>query len=164
MTFAREAAVKGDWMLPGALDKPPLSIYLSALSLVAVGLRADEAGVLHLDPLLGEFAGRLPNALLALLLTALMMRLAQRLYRSEFAALIAGFLTATSPFILAYGASAFTDMSLVFWALLSLYAALERRFMLVAVALGLALWSKQQALFALPLILVADALRLRAAL
>ena len=23
MTFARDAAVKGDWMLPGALDKPP---------------------------------------------------------------------------------------------------------------------------------------------
>ena len=46
MTFARDAAVKGEWLLPGALDKPPLSIYLSALSMVGVGVTTDSDGVL----------------------------------------------------------------------------------------------------------------------
>ena len=49
MAFARGAAVNGDWLLPGALDKPPLALYFSALSMVAVGNTADDAGVLHLD-------------------------------------------------------------------------------------------------------------------
>ena len=77
MTFARGAAVNGDWLLPGALDKPPLSIYLSAFGMIAFGNTADAAGVLQLDPHVGEFAGKLPNVLLSLLLTALMMRLAR---------------------------------------------------------------------------------------
>ena len=115
MTFARGAAVQGDWLLPGALDKPPLSIYFSALSMVAVAVSADEDGVLHLDTSPGEFAGRLPNVYLAILLTALLMRLAWRMHRDRWAALVAGALAATSPLLLAYGASGLTDMSLLFW-------------------------------------------------
>ncbi len=153
LTFARGAAVPGDWLLPGALDKPPLSLYLGALSFVAVGVVADEAGVLHLDGRAGEFAGRLPNALLAILLVALMLRLARRLYRRESAALLASLMTATSPFLLAFGASAFTDISLLFWSLAALMLALERRFAFAGIALGLAFWSKQQAVFFVPLVM-----------
>ncbi|HLU11718.1 MAG TPA: hypothetical protein VK003_18735, partial [Oceanobacillus sp.] len=32
-TFARSAALNGDWLLHGSLDKPPLTIYASALSM-----------------------------------------------------------------------------------------------------------------------------------
>ena len=32
-TFARDAALNGAWMLPGALDKPPLTFYAMALSM-----------------------------------------------------------------------------------------------------------------------------------
>ena len=154
MTFARGAAVNGDWLLPGPLDKPPLSIYLSALSMVSVGVTADEGGVLQLDPYLGEFAGRLPNALLSIMLTALMMRLAWRLYRCRWASGFAGLLTASSPYLLAYGASAFTDMSLLICSAAALYFALTRRWTLAGAALGLAFWCKQQALLLFPLIVL----------
>lgn len=154
MTFARGAAVNGDWLLPGPLDKPPLSIYFSALSMVAVGVKADAGGVLQLDPHLGEFAGRLPNALLAVVLTALMMRLAWRMYHCRWAAVLAGLLTATSPYLLAYGASAFTDMSLLICSVAALYFTLKGRWMLAGAALGLAFWSKQQALLFIPLLVL----------
>lgn len=159
MTFARGAAVNGDWLLPGALDKPPLSLYLSALSMAVFGNTADAAGVLHLDAHVGEFAGALPNVALALLLTALMMRLARRVYRDDAAGLLAGLLTAVSPYMLAYGASAFTDMSLLFCAAAVLYFALSRRWGMAGAALGLAFWSKQQAVFVaifLALLLIGD--------
>lgn len=159
MTFARGAAVNGDWLLPGSLDKPPLSIYLSAWSMVAFAIRADADGVLQLDPHIGEFGSRLPNACLAILFTALMMRLARRMHSCRWAALLAGLLAATSPFLLAYGASAFTDMSLLFCSAAALYFALEDRWALAGAALGLAFWSKQQAAFAAPLIIMILAAR-----
>ncbi len=154
MTFARGAAVYGDWLLPGPLDKPPLSIYGSALSMVAVGITADADGVLHLDPYIGEFTGMMPNAFLAILLTALMMRLAGRHCRSRWAAQFAGLITATSPYLLAYGASALTDMSLLFWAAAALACALTGRWALAGMALGLAFWSKQQAALFAPLLVM----------
>lgn len=147
MTFARGAAVKGDWLLSGALDKPPLSIYLSALGMIAVGNTADEAGVLHLDIYAGEFAGALPNVMLALLFTALMIRLAWQRYRDMSAAFFAGLLCATSPFVASYGAGAFTDMSLLFFSLTSFYLVRNRRWARAGLALGLAFWAKQQAVF-----------------
>ena len=154
MTFARNAAVNGDWLLPGPLDKPPLSIYFSALSMVAVGVTADADAVLQLDARQGEFAGRLPNALLAIMLTALMMRLAWRLHRCRWVAVFAGLLTATSPYVLAYGSSAFTDMSLLICSAAALYLALTGRWRLAGAALGLAFWCKQQALLFFPLIVL----------
>jgi len=73
MPYARRGARNGDWLVPGALDKPPLSIYRGALSMVAAGLVADDMGVERLDPLAGEFAARLPNVIMAILLVALMI-------------------------------------------------------------------------------------------
>lgn len=159
MTFARGAAVNGDWLLPGSLDKPPLSIYSSAWSMVAFAIRADADGVLQLDPHIGEFGGRLPNVYLAILFTALMMRLAWRLHRSRWAALLAGLLAAFSPYLLAYGASAFSDMSLLLCSAAALYLALKDRWALAGAALGLAFWSKQQAAFVVPLIVMILAAR-----
>ena len=147
MTFARGAAVNGEWLLPGALDKPPLSIYHSALSMVFFGNTADAAGVLQLDIHIGEFAGRLPNALLGIALAALMMRLAGKVHGDATAALLAGVLTAISPFTIVYGASAFTDMTLLFCSAGALYCAASGRWALAGSALGLAFWSKQQAIF-----------------
>lgn len=154
MTFARGAAVNGDWLLPGPLDKPPLSIYFGALSMAAVGVSADEDGVLHLDPGLGEFAGRLSNVCLAILLTALLMRLAWRIQRDRWAALFAGLIVAASPYTLVYGASGLTDMSLLFWSAAALYLALAGRWRLSGFALGLAFWSKQQGAFFAPLLVM----------
>ena len=152
MSFARNAAVNGDWMLSGPLDKPPLSLYASALGMVGVGSTADANGVLQLDVHRGEFAARLPNALLAIALAALMMRLARDIYGDETTALYAGLLMAASPYMLAFAATAFTDISLLFWSTLALWLPIRRRFGMAGIALGLAFWSKQQALWAVPLI------------
>lgn len=154
MTFARHAAVNGDWMLAGSLDKPPLSIYMSALSMVLVGNTTDANGVLHLDPHIGEFAGRLPNVFLAILLVALMMRLASDLYHDEKVTLLAGLLTAISPYLLAFGATAFTDMSLLFWLVLAIGLTVRGKWAWAGIALGLAFWSKQQAIFYVPLVIM----------
>lgn len=154
MTFARGAAVNGDWLLPGALDKPPLTIYLSAISMVATGLVADDKGVLHLDPLVGEFSARLPNVMMAILLTGLMMRLAWLIFRDEAALLATGLLSALSPFVLAFGASAFTDMGLLFFSVLAWYWLQCQSYGKAGLALGLAFWCKQQASLLLPMVLL----------
>ncbi len=154
MTYARGAAVNGDWLLPGALDKPPLSIYLGAISMVATGLVADDKGVLHLDPLAGEFAARLPNVIMAILLVALMMRLSWSVFSDEAAALAAGLLTALSPYVLAFGATAFTDLGLLFFSALAWYWLESQGYRKAGLALGLAFWCKQQALLLLPLVLL----------
>jgi len=154
MTFARNASVNGDWMLAGSLDKPPLSIYTSAVSMMFVGVTVDDGGVLQLDAHMGEFAGRLPNALYAILLVALIMRLAHDLYRQKWVTLFSGLLMATSPYLLGFGATAFTDMSLLFWGTLSLWLTVRGCYGWAGVALGLAFWSKQQAVFFLPMVVL----------
>lgn len=159
MTFARRAAVQGDWLLPGALDKPPLSIYLSAISMALVGNASDADGVLHLDAHVGEFAGKLPNALLAVLAVALMMRLCAQVGGGERGALLAGLLAAGSPYLLMYGASAFTDMSLLCFALAAVSCGMARRWAGSGMLMGLAFWCKPQALFVLPLLLALPMLR-----
>jgi 4-amino-4-deoxy-L-arabinose transferase-like glycosyltransferase len=79
-TFARSAALDGGWLLPGALDKPPLSIYTSA-AFMALLARADiTPGLPDLTPRLGEFAARFPNLLASLVLVALAYALGRRLY------------------------------------------------------------------------------------
>jgi 4-amino-4-deoxy-L-arabinose transferase-like glycosyltransferase len=84
-TFARQAAVNGDWLLLGPLDKPPLSIYANALAMIFVGNTQFSNGVLNLEPRRGEFAARLPGTFASILLVATVYALAQRLYRGVFA-------------------------------------------------------------------------------
>ncbi|MCY4146606.1 MAG: hypothetical protein OXE95_09655 [Chloroflexi bacterium] len=159
MTFARRAAVQGEWLLPGALDKPPLLIYLSAISMAFIGNTSGADGVLRLDTHVGEFAGKLPNSLGAVLAVALMMRLCAQVGGRGWGALLAGLLTACSPYLLVYGASAFTDMSLLCCALAAISCGLARRWAWAGLLMGLAFWCKPQALFVLPLLLALPMLR-----
>ncbi|MFQ3673365.1 MAG: hypothetical protein SNJ83_07200, partial [Aggregatilineales bacterium] len=75
MTFAREAAVKGDWWLSGPLDKPPLTIYAHAALLALIGTDTLPDGVLTLNPSQGEFVGRLLAFFSSLAVLALVIRL-----------------------------------------------------------------------------------------
>jgi 4-amino-4-deoxy-L-arabinose transferase-like glycosyltransferase len=156
-TFARNAAVQGDWLLPGNLDKPPLALYASALSMAMVGVTTNEAGVLDLNPYTGEFAARLPSALAGVLWVALMMALAQRLYQRTVFTLWAGLFAALSPMAVLFGASAFTDSWMLLWMTAALWAAAGGRWMGSGVLLGLAFASKPQGLFYLPLALAIGA-------
>ncbi len=151
MTFARDAAVGGNWLLAGELDKPPLTIYVNALSLSAWGVHTLPDGVLDLNPYRGEFAGRLPNVWAALLLVALVMRLARDMGGTHRAAFLAGVLSALSPYIIAFSATAFTDMQMTLWGTAALWGAHRRRPAWSGLALALAIASKPQGLFYAPL-------------
>lgn len=158
-TYARDAALKGDWGLQRPLDKPPLTFYAVAVSMSLVGATTNPAGVLDFPAVQsGEFAARLPNTFASILLVALTCGLAKRLYRDRATSLLAGLLVALSPFALAFSATAFTDVLMTFWMLAALWAASRGRWGWSGVCLALGFASKQPALLYLPLILITGAL------
>lgn len=136
-TFARAAAVNGDWLLPGPLDKPPLALYASALAQVFAGE--------------GALAARLPGALAGVALAAAVYGLARRLYGGAGVPLLAALLTALSPLAISYSASAFTDALMLPLAALALAAGAGGRWLAGGLLLGLAVASKHQAIYYLPL-------------
>lgn len=152
-TFARSAAVQGDWLLQGELDKPPLALYASALSMALFGVQPLANGVLDLAVHTGEFAARLPSVLAGVLWVALMMALAQRLYQRTVFALWVGLLAALSPMAILFGASAFTDGWMLLWMTAALWAAAGARWLPGGLFIGLAFATKAQGLFYLPLAL-----------
>ncbi len=154
MTFARNAAVFGDGWLHGALDKPPLTIYLNAVSLSFLAVTSDQNGVLQLDPYRGEFAARITGLWMALLWIAALMRLAWALYEDQHVARFMGLLAAGSPLIIAFSATAFMDMPMLLMVTLSLWGAAARRPAWSGTALILAFACKPQAIYFAPLILV----------
>lgn len=153
-TFARGAAVQGDWLLGGALDKPPLAIYASALGMQAFGIVTNAAGVLDLDLYVGEFAARVPHAFAGVILTALVYALARALApRRESFALGAALLTGLSPLAVSLNAAGFTDTFMLLFVLAALNAAARGRGAWAGVMLALAFASKQQGLYVAPLVL-----------
>ena len=156
-TFARNAALNGDWLLHGSLDKTPLSIYASALSMNFVAASVQN-GVLDFNVRLGEFAARLPNALASVILTAITYTLTLRLYRKQVIAVWAAIFVAFSPYTAVYGATAYTDVLMLTFAALSLLLAARGRWLWSGVAMALSFASKQQGLYLLPLALALGAL------
>lgn len=154
MSFARSAAVNGAWLLPGPLDKPPLTIYANALALAFFVVAPDASGVLQLDVHHGEFAGRLFATWASLLSVALGVVIARRLWRDGRAAWLAGLLLALSPMLLAFSPTAFMDVPMLLLALLAWALRLTHRPRLAGLAWGLAFAAKPQALFFLPLLFI----------
>jgi 4-amino-4-deoxy-L-arabinose transferase-like glycosyltransferase len=138
-TFARAAALNGDWLLPGPLDKPPLALYASALAQVFAGE--------------GVLAARLPGALAGIVLVAAIYGLARRLYGGAGVPLLAALLAAFSPLAISYSASAFTDALMLPLAALALLAGAGGRWLACGLLLGLAVASKHQAIYYAPLCL-----------
>lgn len=152
-TFARRAALNGDWLLPGALDKPPLAIYASAVAMLPfIEWRAD--GLPDLSLRGGETATRLPATFASIVTIPLMFVIARRLSGGDRAALTAALLLAISPFAVAFSAVAFTDGLMFFWLMASLWCVTTRRWAWAGVCMALGFASKQQALFWVPLILM----------
>jgi 4-amino-4-deoxy-L-arabinose transferase-like glycosyltransferase len=158
-TFARKAAINGDWLLHGPLDKTPLTIYAQALSMMLIGARPLETGVLILEVHAGEFAARVPGTLGSIVLMAVIYALARR-WHGRRVALIAIFLTALSPYLLAFSATAFTDSLMLLFITLALWLASRERWLWAGVWLALGYASKQQALLYAPLIIMVAALPL----
>lgn len=149
--YARNAAVYGDWMLSGALDKPPLSIYAMALSMHLTGVEALPDGVATLDAVRGEGSARLAGALAGTVAVALLMAAAQRLggWRT---ALFAGGWAALSPQMVAFDATAFTDPLMMCLLAGGLAAAIYGRAGWGGLLVAAAFASKQQAIFYAPLV------------
>jgi 4-amino-4-deoxy-L-arabinose transferase-like glycosyltransferase len=164
-TFARDAAVKGAWWLPGALDKTPLALYAQAASMALFGTATLPDGVLTMDPEQGEWAARMPAFFASILTVALVARAAFQLTRRQTVAWIAALLAALSPMRIAFGATAFLDAPLALCTAAALVLALERRWFWAGAVVALAVAIKPQGLLliALPPLLMLAAPRWRPA-
>lgn len=154
MTFARNAAVKGDGWLHGSLDKPPLTIYLNAAALSFFALTTDQTGVLQLDVHRGEFAARITGLWITLLWIAVLMRFAWSLYHDQHVARFMGLLAVGSPLVIAFAPTAFMDIPMLLFATLALWGAAANRPIWSGLAFILAFSSKPQAIYFVPLILL----------
>lgn len=122
------------------VDKPPLFYYIVAGSIALAGG--------------SELAARLPSLFASLISLALAGRLAWQLWRSEAASWLALALLALSPFAVLFSPTVFSDPQFVMWLLASLVAVNAGRWGWGGLLFGLAVATKQNALFFLPLILM----------
>lgn len=132
----------GDALLASQLvDKPPFLFYCQALFYALLGSPAG-------------WVARLPNFVAFVLLVPLVGRLSYQLYGDEMAAVGGVILLALSPFAIQFSASAFTDPLMVALGVASLVAVFGRRPVSAGLLFGLALATKYQAAFFLPLSLL----------
>ncbi len=151
-TWARLIAVWRDpLLLTQAVDKPPLLFYLQAL----------------FYPLQGpvEWAARLPNFIVSIVLVPLLGVLVWRWYGDEITAVFTALFLALSPFAIQFSATAFTDPLMVMWIVAALLVASGKwqvagprhplpatRCFIAGLLFGLALATKYQAWLFLPLL------------
>jgi 4-amino-4-deoxy-L-arabinose transferase-like glycosyltransferase len=152
MTFARNAAINGDFWLSGSLDKPPLAIYTQMFALMLYGTDTLPDSVLTLDARKGEFVARITGAFWGMIALGFTYRLAWRWTTSYSIAGMAIVILVLSPHWMVYSASAFLDIPMIALQLVALVYVLERRWSWAGIAFGLAFITKPQAIFFLPLI------------
>ena len=151
--FARNAAVRGEWLLPGDLDKTPLAIYTQAVGMLAFGIQWDGA-VWRLDVRQGEFAARLITAYQSVLLVAASAKFAAVLRISRPQRVMVAAWVALSPYTVAFSATAFTDTPMLLFAVLALINAYHGRRVTAGLWIVAAYAAKQQALLLVPLVIL----------
>ncbi|MDW8326669.1 MAG: glycosyltransferase family 39 protein [Anaerolineales bacterium] len=140
--FGRLIASGRDPLLASeVVDKPPLPLYLLALSLSIFGGREVAAN---------ELAARLPNFFADVVNVALLYALARRLY-SPNTATLAAWLYALSPFAILFAVTVFIDPLLTAFVMWGLWMSAAKRLRRAALAFALAFATKQTALLFLPL-------------
>ncbi len=151
----RDEALYGYWarliasgqdplLLSPWIDKPPLVLYLLAGSLRLFG-----AGAAAPD----DLALRLPGMVASVLAVPALYGLAQTAFDRR-TGLLAAALLALSPFAILFAPTAFTDPWLTLWLVLAAWAALARRPFVAGLLAALAVASKQQGVFVIPLALM----------
>lgn len=125
-------------------DKPPIFLWLQAVALSVFG--ATSAGA------------RMVSILASTATVALVATGARQLWRSslnaEWVMAAAAWLLALSPFAIAFAPTGYTDSLLVFFGTASIVLVLRGRNVWAGVLVAAAIFTKQQGLFYLPLILV----------
>lgn len=149
-TFSADEALFGSWgrligggdpLLAGQMvDKPPLLFYVQALFYALLGSPAG-------------WVARVPNLLASIVLVPLTGRIIYQLYQDEMAVVAGVIFLALSPFAIQFSASAFTDPLMVTLAVASLAVMLSGRPVPAGLLFGLALATKYQAIFFLPLVI-----------
>jgi 4-amino-4-deoxy-L-arabinose transferase-like glycosyltransferase len=147
--FHRDEAIYSSWgldiasgrdlLLSGSpVDKPPLFLYIQALSFVLFGPT--------------EVAARLPSLIASVVSVGLIYALGRSLYGRD-VGLLAAFLLAASPFRILFAPTAFTDPIMVAWVLAGCLATVRGHWGRAGIFLGLATITKQQGVFFVPLAL-----------
>jgi 4-amino-4-deoxy-L-arabinose transferase-like glycosyltransferase len=138
-TWALKIAHGENLLLSGApVDKPPLLLYLSALSFFVFGQ--------------SELAARVPNLIASVLSIPLLYQLTRGYWPDDRAIELPALLLALSPFAILFAPTAFLDPMMVMFGLASLVAVSRGRAGWAGILLGLSFATKVQGLFFLPLI------------
>lgn len=119
-------------------DKPPLYLWLLSGTFELLGTT--------------PAAARLLNIAISTLTIAAVAALARTWWGAR-AGVLAGLLLALNPFAISFAPTAFTDPLLVLAGMLALLNAVHRRFFWMGVWLGVAIMTKQQGVFFIPLAL-----------
>lgn len=138
--LARRIAQGIDPLLTGTpllVDKPPLFYYFLSAG-VSIGWGE-------------ELAARLPGYFAGLISVALVAALARAIWADRRITAAAALLLALNPFHILLSATALADPQLIAWWLAAWLFALKRQPLLLGLALGCALATKQTALFLIPL-------------
>ncbi|MCQ3973961.1 MAG: hypothetical protein DPW09_10990 [Anaerolineae bacterium] len=138
-TWALQIASGADpWLAHTPVDKPPLFLYILAGTTRLLGPT--------------ETAARIPSLLATAISVLLTFGLGRKLY-GEVVGLVAAWLMALSPFTLLFAPTAFTDPLLVVLVLAACLAAAHGRPVWAGIMTGLAVATKQQGVFFVPLVL-----------
>lgn len=140
--IAREMTVDGDWLVPHLnglphFQKPPVLYWFTALSLRAFG---------H-----AEWAARLPSAVMALGTVILVYLLARRLLSSRDRGVMAAVVLTTMAGFFAMGRLLTPDMTMTFWIMASITAAMHQRRWVFFVLMGIGFLTKGPMALVVPL-------------
>jgi uncharacterized membrane protein len=124
------------WLAHTPIDKPPLFLYLVAGAMGLLGAT--------------ETAARIPSLLATALTVGLTFWLGRKLYGAG-VAVVAAWLVALSPFTILFAPTAFTDPLLVALVLAACLVAAHGRAGWAGVMMGLAIATKQQGIFFVPI-------------
>jgi 4-amino-4-deoxy-L-arabinose transferase-like glycosyltransferase len=122
------------------VDKPPLHPYTLALSFLIFGQN--------------ETAARLPSLFASVTNIAIVYALGRELFGDDRVGLLAALLLTLSPFDILFASTAFTDPLMTTSVLASLLAAAKGRWGIAGILAAVAVATKQQGLFFLPLIVI----------
>jgi 4-amino-4-deoxy-L-arabinose transferase-like glycosyltransferase len=151
--FARDAALRGEWLMPGALDKTPFALYMQAGLLMLI-VQPQASGIYDLPIDQQVWAVRVVGVFAGVLFVAAAARAAWAVFGSARSAWAAAGLAACSPLAVVFSPAGFTDGPMLVCAALALACAAERRPGWAGGWLLLAFACKQQAVFFAPLVVV----------
>ncbi len=121
------------------LDKPPVFMLIAALFYSVMPV--------------SEIFAELPNIIAGILSIYFIYKIASYYFNNIYAAFLATLIYSLAPVNILFSATAFTDPLMVFFGLAGLFFLLRGRYFAFGAVLGLALGTKQFAVFLLPLFL-----------